>query len=76
MIFSAVFCDSIYQNRLGNSVESYRLRSQRISKFNMLPSIEDQVRDFLMEKSYLLPPRKENNSRRRRNLKMRFLKKF
>ena len=75
-----LFADSIYQNRLGNHVESFRLRTRRVDsmgvKTEILPSYEDQIRKFLRKKSFDLPKPRPSHSRKRRNLKMRFLKRF
>lgn len=81
LFFTTLFADSIYQNRLGNHVESYRLRTRSLIdsigvNTEILPSYGDQIRKFLGKNSLDLPLTKPRHSRKRRNLKMRFLKRF
>ena len=81
LFFTTLLADSFYQNRLGNHVESYRLRTRSLIdsmgvNTEIFPSYEDQIRKFLGKKSRDLPLTKPRNSRKRRNLKMRFLKRF
>ena len=81
LFFTMLFADSIYQNRLGNHVESYRLRTRSLIdsmgvNTEILPSYEDQIRKFLKKKSFDIQSTRPSPSRKRRNLKMRFLKRF
>ena len=75
--FIILLADSIYQNRLGNHLECYLLRSRKPPlNTQKLPSYEDQIRKFLEKKSYDHPPTRPSHSRKGRKLKMRFLKRF
>ena len=81
LFFTTLLADSIYRNRLGNYVQSYRLRTRSLVDSmgvttEISPSYEDQIRKFLKKKSSDLPPTRSRHSRKRRNLKMRFLKRF
>ena len=76
VFFITLLADSIYQNRLGNDVQSHLLRSGSIASTQKLPSYEDQIRKFFGKKSNDPPPVRPNHQKKRRNLKMRFLKRF